>query len=106
MKAGETAGALEAILQRLAEFREKAQKLVKKIKGAMIYPAAVAFVAVAILTFIIMFIVPKFEEIFADMKVRLPAATQLLIDTSRFMGSWTGTACIAGVIIFYHFGLY
>ena len=61
VKAGETAGALEAILRRLAEFREKAQRLKKKVIGAMVYPIAVLTIAVLILTFIMIFIVPKFE---------------------------------------------
>jgi len=88
VKAGETAGALDTILRRLAEFREKAQKLKKKIIGALIYPTAVMTIAIAILTFIMVFIVPKFESIFKDLNIKLPALTSLLIEMSRFMADW------------------
>src|SRR5881392_2618720 len=64
VKAGEAGGALETILQRLADFKEKAQSLKRKITGAMVYPVVVILVAVSILTFIMLYIIPKFEKIF------------------------------------------
>src|SRR5204863_6541418 len=67
--AGEVGGVLDIILQRLAEFMEKAQSLRRKIRAALIYPVAVVIIAVAILTFIMVFIIPKFEEIFRDFGV-------------------------------------
>ena len=88
VKAGETAGALETILRRLSEFREKAQRLKKKVIGALIYPVAVLTIASAILTFIMVFIVPKFESIFKDLQIALPALTEMLIGFSRFMASY------------------
>jgi type IV pilus assembly protein PilC len=88
VKAGEAAGALDVILRRLSEFREKAQKLKKKIIGALIYPVAVLTIAVAILTFIMVFIVPKFEQIFRDLNIRLPALTVLLIEMSNFVATF------------------
>src|SRR5437899_5033736 len=89
VKAGEAGGALEVILQRLADFKEKAQSLKRRIIGAMVYPAVVITVAVAILTFIMIFIIPKFEKIFADFKLKLPWMTQTLMDTSRwFVKYW------------------
>ena len=89
VKAGEAGGALEVILKRLAEFKEKAQSLARRIKGAMVYPCVVIGVAVAILTFIMIFIIPKFEKIFADFKLKLPWMTQTLMDTSRwFVKYW------------------
>jgi type IV pilus assembly protein PilC len=84
VKAGEAGGALEIILQRLAEFKEKAQTLKRKIIGAMIYPAVVITVAVGILTFIMVFIIPKFKKIFEEFQLKLPDATQFLIDTSMW----------------------
>src|SRR5205823_13263776 len=66
IKAGEAGGALEAILQRLADFKEKSQTLKRRIKGAMFYPIVVIFVAVVIVGFIMYFIIPKFKAIFAD----------------------------------------
>src|SRR5207302_6692938 len=76
VKAGEAGGALEVILKRLADFKEKAQSLKRKITGAMIYPTVVILVAVLILTFIMIYIIPKFEKIFKDFKMKLPALTE------------------------------
>src|SRR5262249_53911047 len=81
--------ALEIILKRLADFKEKAQSLKRRITGAMIYPAVVILVAVTILSLIMIFIIPKFENIFKDFKLKLPWITQMLIDTSRwFVKFW------------------
>jgi type IV pilus assembly protein PilC len=89
VKAGEAGGALEVILKRLADFKEKAQSLKRRITGAMVYPAVVVTVAVLILTGIMIFIIPKFEKIFADFKIKLPWLTVTLIDTSRwFVKYW------------------
>jgi type IV pilus assembly protein PilC len=85
VKAGEAGGALEVILQRLADFLEKGQSLKGKIIGAMVYPAVVIFVAVAILTFIMVAIIPKFKKIFDEFGLTLPWATQTLIKIS----TWT-----------------
>ncbi len=84
VNAGEIGGVLDIILQRLAEFMEKSQRLKRKIKGAMVYPIVVILVAVLILTGIMIFIIPQFEEIFADFGVKLPALTVWLINTSRW----------------------
>ena len=75
IKAGEAGGALEVILQRLAEFQERAQSLKRKVKGAMVYPVVVISVAVGILTFIMIKIVPAFEKIFDDFGTELPPMT-------------------------------
>ncbi len=83
--AGEVGGVLDIILQRLAEFMEKAQSLKRKINAALIYPVAVVIIAVAILTFIMVFIIPKFEEIFRDFGVALPVLTRILINMSRWV---------------------
>ena len=83
VKAGEAGGALEVILQRLADFKEKAQSLKRQIKAAMVYPVVVIMVAVGILTFIMIFIIPKFEKIFKDFKSELPTITSILIDISH-----------------------
>src|SRR4029077_6393047 len=89
VRAGEAGGALEVILRRLAEFKEKAQSLARRIKGAMIYPCVVVFVAVSILSFIMIFIIPKFEKIFADFRMKLPWLTEMLIGVSRwFVKYW------------------
>lgn len=82
IKAGEAGGALEVILQRLADFKEKAQALKRKIKGALTYPIAVVVFAIAILTFIMIRIVPEFKKIFDEFGIELPFLTQLLITMS------------------------
>lgn len=87
--AGETGGVLDVILIRLAEFMEKAQKLKARIKGALIYPTVVITFAVAIVTMIMVVVVPKFEEIFRDFDTPLPKVTLMLIDTSTWFVSGT-----------------
>jgi len=91
VRAGEAGGALEIILQRLAEFLEKGQSLKAKVIGAMVYPAVVIFVAVAILTFIMVFIIPKFKKIFDEFGLALPWATQKLIAISNWMADYWWT---------------
>jgi len=85
--AGETGGVLDVILQRLAEFMEKADKLKRKIIGAMIYPAVVVSFALAIVTGIMIIVIPKFKEIFLDFDVTLPAVTMILMGTSDWFVS-------------------
>ncbi len=85
VKAGEAGGALEVILQRLAEFKEKSQSLKRKVQGAMIYPAAVLLVAGVIVGGIMYFIIPKFKEIFEGFDVELPEITVLLINMSTWV---------------------
>jgi type IV pilus assembly protein PilC len=88
VKAGEAGGALEVILQRLADFKEKSQSLKRKIIGAMVYPCVVILVAVAILTFIMVAIIPKFKKIFDEFQMTLPQMTQILIDTSMWFADY------------------
>ncbi len=85
VRAGETGGVLDTILQRLAEFREKSQQLKRQIKKALIYPIAVILFAAGILSFILMYIIPQFEDIFAAMEVDLPDITIWLIYISNLM---------------------
>ena len=89
VKAGEAGGALEVILQRLADFKEKAQSLKRRITGAMVYPVVVILTAFGILTFIMIFIIPKFQQIFKEFKLQLPWATTALMATSKwFVEYW------------------
>lgn len=85
IKAGEAGGALEVILQRLADFMERAEALKRKVKGALIYPCVVISVAVAILTFIMLNIVPVFATMFEDFDLTLPAMTLLLVAISDYV---------------------
>src|SRR5438093_8500205 len=91
VKAGEAGGALEIILQRLADFKEKAQSLKRRIIGAMVYPAVVITVAVGILTFIMVFIIPKLQKVFDDFKCKLPWATEALMAISQWFVEWWWT---------------
>ena len=87
--AGEAGGVLDVILERLAEFMEKAQKLRRKIVGAMIYPCVVISIATAIVTFIMVMVVPKFRDIFRDFDAKMPPMTELLISISNWFARAT-----------------
>jgi type IV pilus assembly protein PilC len=84
VKAGELGGVMELVLVRLADFQEKAQKLKNKVISAMFYPIIVLIIAIAIMAFLLVYIVPKFKEIFDDMLQGrpLPALTQFVISLS------------------------
>lgn len=102
IKAGEAGGALEVILQRLADFMERAQAIKKKVQGAMIYPIVVVLVAIGILTFIMIKIVPTFDEMFQEFELDLPDMTKLLIATSRKLATlwWLIPLCPVVLAIF------
>ena len=98
VNAGEIGGVLDIILQRLANFLEKAQRLRRRIIGALIYPAVVVSVAVLIVTGIMVFVIPKFQEIFNDFQVELPALTIWLIDVSLWVAGKQPDQAIPGWI--------
>ncbi len=85
VNAGEIGGVLDIILQRLAIFMEKAERLKRRIIGAMIYPACVIMISVGIVTGIMVFVIPKFQGIFNDFEVELPGLTQWLISASMWV---------------------
>jgi type IV pilus assembly protein PilC len=84
VKAGELGGVLEIVLNRLAEYQEKAQRLKNKIISAMVYPVIVMFIAVAILVFLMIFIVPKFREMFSSTDSELPMISKIVFGVSEF----------------------
>lgn len=86
-KAGEVGGVLDQVLVRLAEFMEKAQKIKNKVMGAMMYPLVVMVMALGILTFLMIVIIPKFKEIFSELLAgqALPGLTQLVMSASELM---------------------
>ena len=88
VRAGEAGGVLDSILERLAGFMEKSQRLKKQVISALIYPAAVITVAGLILAGIMVYIIPKFKEMFSDMRIELPALTQLLITISDWLKNY------------------
>jgi type IV pilus assembly protein PilC len=108
VKAGELGGVLELVLNRLAEFMEKAQKIKGKVVAAMFYPAAVMFVAVAILIILMVVVVPKFQEIFADMMEGqpLPAFTEFVLQVSEIMANHFIITALVIIGIFILFKLF
>ncbi len=87
VKAGEAGGVLEVVLNRLAEFAEKAQKIKNKVKGAMIYPSVVLFAAIGITAFLMVAVIPKFQQVFNDILggQSLPAVTEFVMSCSEFV---------------------
>src|SRR5215213_10633367 len=105
VRAGEVGGVLELVLTRLAEFQEKAQKIKNKVVSAMVYPLIVMVLAVAIMGFLLVFIVPRFEQIFKDMlgDKPLPTVTLLVIGASNVVKDHWGI--LIGVIVALIFGM-
>ena len=103
VKAGELGGVLEVVLNRLSEFMEKAQKIKGKVVAAMFYPSAVITVAVAILTILLVFVIPKFEQIFAEMLEGkgLPGFTNFVLSISRMVAQHfpVTLGCVVGLFI-------
>ncbi len=85
VEAGEQAGALETLLDKIATYKEKTEALKKKIKKALFYPAAVLVVAVIVSVILLIFVIPQFESLFKGFGADLPAFTQFVVDLSRFM---------------------
>jgi type IV pilus assembly protein PilC len=83
--AGEVGGILDTILRRLADYIEKAEKLKKRIKGAMTYPLVVVAIAIIVIAVILIFVIPVFEDMFKGFGAALPAPTQLVVNMSRFI---------------------
>ena len=96
--AGEVGGVLDVVMRRLSEFMEKAQRLKRRIIGAMIYPSVVILIAVAIVTGIMYFVIPKFQEIFADFDIELPALTKWLISASQWVAGQQDGQKVPGVL--------
>jgi type IV pilus assembly protein PilC len=98
--AGEAGGILDTILLRLATFMEKNDALIRKVKGAMIYPAVIMSVAVIAITVLLIFVIPVFESMFSSVGLALPLPTRVVIGMSRFLkGYWYMVgAGIAGVV--------
>ena len=87
--AGEAGGILDTILMRLATFMEKNDALVRKVKGAMIYPGVITSVAAIAIIVLLLFVIPVFEKMFASVGMALPLPTRVVIGMSRFLqGFW------------------
>jgi len=99
VSAGEAGGVLDLILNRLSDFMEKAQKLKRKIVGAMIYPICVMTIALGIVMGIMIVVVPKFKKIFGDLDTELPRVTEMLLEVSDWIAKQYGWAWIVGIPI-------
>lgn len=102
VEAGEQAGALETLLDKIATYKEKTEALKKKIKKALFYPAAVLAVAVIVTLILLIFVIPQFESLFKGFGADLPAFTQMVINLSRFVqdqGWWL--AILAGGAVYF-----
>ncbi|MBP9130521.1 MAG: type II secretion system F family protein [Steroidobacteraceae bacterium] len=100
VEAGEHAGALETVLEKIATYKEKTEALKKKIKKALFYPAAVLAVAIIVTVILLLFVIPQFESLFKGFGADLPAFTQFVVNMSRWMQSSGWMLLIAvGVVI-------
>ncbi len=105
--AGEVGGILDTILNRLAVYREKSEKLKRKVKGAMIYPCIVIIVAIAVTAVLLLKVTPVFAKMFADFGQQLPTPTQMVVDLSVWLQHYilhlvaTITALAIGITMFY-----
>lgn len=99
VRAGEAGGLLDTILDRLAGYMEKSISLKRKVKAAMMYPSIVLAVAVVVVWGLMVFIIPKFKEMYDGFGGTLPALTQFTISLSNFLSSWYGGGVIFAVIV-------
>jgi type IV pilus assembly protein PilC len=98
--AGETGGILDTILARLAAYMEKAMSLKKKVKSAMVYPLTIMCVAVGVIAILMVFVIPKFADMFVGMGGELPTMTQIVIDISNFAASIKMVFVIGAFFVF------
>jgi len=106
VEAGEHAGALETLLDKIATYKEKTEALKKKIKKALFYPAAVLAVAIIVTIILLVFVIPQFEELFRGFGADLPAFTQMVVGLSKFVqekGWMIGAVAIAAGYAFFYF---
>src|ERR1700683_4170860 len=106
VEAGEQAGALEGLLDKVATYKEKTEALKSKVKKALFYPAAVLVVAVIVTVILLIFVIPQFESLFKWFGAALPAFTQMVINLSRFVqaqGIWLAIAVGAVIWTFVYF---
>lgn len=107
VKAGESAGVLDTVLDTIATYKENLEALKGKIKKAMFYPAMVVAVALIVSAVLLIFVVPQFEQVFQGFGAELPAFTQMIVNLSRFMVEWWWVILLAmvgatmGMIAFY-----
>ena len=101
VRAGESAGVLDTVLDTVATYKENIESIKGKIKKAMFYPAGVMAVAIIVSTILLIFVIPQFESVFANFGAELPAFTQMLVGASRFMVAnwWLVLLIVVGSIV-------
>jgi type IV pilus assembly protein PilC len=99
--AGEAGGILDTILGRLAAFMEKFAKIKGQIKSAMIYPSVILFVAVSVVSLLLVVVVPMLANIFVEAKMQLPLPTRIVMAFSNFLKSWGGLAVLLAIVGFF-----
>ncbi len=100
IRAGETSGTLDLALKRLADQEEKDAAMMSKIKGALVYPAIILVVIIAVLAFMMIMVVPQVKNLYEDMGEELPGLTQFLVNISDFFGNfWWLVAIVIGAIV-------
>ena len=104
--AGEIGGALDVILTRLATYREKADALTRKVKGAMIYPAVVMTVAIGVTFIMLTYIVPVFAKMFSGLGAELPGPTQFILSLSAFLRGNILTGLVVAVLVIVAYKFY
>jgi type IV pilus assembly protein PilC len=106
VEAGEQAGALESLLDKVATYKEKTEALKKKVKKALFYPAAVLVVALVVTVILLIFVIPQFESLFKGFGADLPAFTQMVINMSKFLqasGIYIAVVVAAAGYAFFYF---
>ena len=103
VSAGEMGGMLDTILNRLATYIEKAEKLKRKVKGAMVYPSVVLSIALIVIAVLLVFVIPVFQEMFEGLGGELPAITQFVVDLSEFLRNNIFYIIGALVLLFFAF---
>src|ERR1700730_3836888 len=106
VEAGEQAGALESLLDKVATYKEKTEALKKKVKKALFYPAAVLAVAIIVTVVLLLFVIPEFESLYKGFGADLPAFTQVVINLSRYVqhqGWWMGIITVGAGYAFFYF---
>ena len=106
VEAGEQAGALETLLDKIATYKEKTEAIKKKIKKALTYPAAVLVVALVVTTILLIFVIPAFEDLFQGFGADLPTFTRMIIDLSKFVrtqGIYIATMIGSAIAAFIYF---
>ncbi len=102
VRAGETGGFLDVVLNQIADFRSRERDLKSKMKGALVYPAVLSVLAVGVLIFLLTYFIPRFSGIFTTFGAALPPLTKVIVSTSQFMiknGLWVGIAFFVLVVL-------